>query len=211
MARLERIVVPGLPHHVTHRGNRKQEVFLDDTDRTTYLRILRDRAAKYELRLWVYVLMSNHIHLICVPKTAESLSRAVGKTQGDYASYFNFRHRQVGHVWHSRFRSFVMDQSHLMNATRYVERNPVRAGIVHQAERYSWSSAPGHCGLQSDPLLTADFPLLIEVPDWSVWLRGEESQQTLEQLRQRSARGHPLGNEDFVRALESRLGRRFPT
>ena len=209
MCRSGRVVIAGLPHHVTHRGNRKQEVFVDDSDRQKYLGILKERAAAYNLNLWAYALMSNHIHLICVPEQVESLSRAIGRTEGDYASYYNFRHCQVGQLWHGRFRSSVMDQSHLMNATRYVERNPVRAGMVDHAEDYHWSSAPAHCSLRADPLLASDFPLLREIPDWSAWLQNPESQETLDQLRFRTARGHPIGSRDFVQAIERRVGREF--
>ncbi len=144
MARMRRIVVEGVAHHVTHRGNRKHDIFVDDVDRKAYLQILRDRAKGAGLSVWAYVLMSNHVHLVCVPMRGDSLRKTVGEAHGEYASYFNARHRLVGHLWQGRYHSAALDDAHLYAATRYVERNPVRAGL---------------CGLRLDqrasPLSTA--------------------------------------------------------
>lgn len=163
-----------MPHHVTHRGNRKEGVFLDDIDRRTYLRLLRERCVVFGLKIWAYALMTNHVHLIAVPDTRNSLSFALRAAHGDYAAYFNARHGTVGHAWQGRFKSSVLSDRHLRNAVRYVERNPVSAGMVLQAEDYPWSSAAAHCGSQKDPLLSADLTTVLgEVKDWNAWLRSE--------------------------------------
>ena len=207
MARLPRIVVPGMPHHIRHRGNRRCVVFCDDGDRKTYLRILREQCVKFALRIWAYVLMTNHVHLIAVPSTADSLGAALRNAHGDYAEYFNAKHQQSGHLWGERFKSSVLDESYLWNAIRYVERNPVRAGMVGHAEDYRWSSAPGHCGLREDTMLSSDLPMLGQIPDWAAWLRDEVPVEAMTFLRARTHTGRPCGDEAFLRRIGMQVGR----
>ena len=208
MARLARIVLAGLPHHVTHRGNRKQDIFINDADRRTYLRLLLKYSRARKVRIWAYALMNNHIHLICVPTIRDSLARMLRDVHGDYAFRFNRRHGASGHLWQGRFYSTLLDDAHLVAATRYVERNPVRAGIVERAESYAWSSAAGHCGLRRDPVVARDLPLLAEIPDWREWLHGDELRDGLERLRSRTRTGRPLGSAEFILDVEEQLGRR---
>src|SRR5262245_38091295 len=154
--------------------------------------------------------MPNHVHLIAVPSRQESLHRTVHWVHGQYAEFFNTRYDLVGHLWQGRFRSSVMDEHHLFNGVRYVERNPVRAGIVLRAEEYAWSSAAVRCGLRQDPLISDDLPLLSEINDWSGWLAGVESEEELTRMRDRTERCHPIGSEDFIRRIEREAGLRFP-
>jgi putative transposase len=207
MPRLARIVVPGMPHHVTHRGNRKCVLFWDDADRKTYLRIVLDQLVKVGLRIWAYALMTNHVHFVAVPGEADSLGRFFRNVDGTYADYFNTKYDHVGHLWGERFKSSILDEPYLWNAVRYVERNPVRAGMVDRAEDYAWSSAASHCGLRSDPLLSNDLALLSLVPDWSAWLRLEPTLEETAMLRARTQSGRPCGDEEFLRDIGSRIGR----
>ena len=130
MAKLARIVVAGMPHHITHRGNRKCVLFWDESDRETYLRILLHQIIKVGLRIWAYALMTNHVHFVAVPKAEESLGIFFRNVDGTYADYFNAKYDQVGHLWGERFKSAVLDEPYLWNAVRYVERNPVRASML---------------------------------------------------------------------------------
>ena len=207
MPRLARVVAPGLPHHITHRGNRKCVVFKDDSDRKTYLRIVFDQMVKLALRIWAYTLMTNHVHFVVVPKDEKSLGTFFRNVDGTYADYFNTRYDYVGHLWSERFKSSVLDTRYLVNAVRYVERNPVRAGMVVRAEDYAWSSASAHCGLREDRLLSDDLPLLSQVSDWSAWLEYEESVEDTKLLRSRTQTGRPCGDEAFLRRLSAQLGR----
>jgi putative transposase len=207
MARRARIVVPGLPHHITHRGNRRDAIFLRVEDHKAYLRILRKFAVASLLEIWSYALMPNHVHIIAVPEREESLSEALGAAHGTYAEMFNGVYGKAGHLWEGRFSSYVMDEQHLWNAVRYVERNPVRAGLVGIAEEYRWSSAAAHCGLRNDPLLSSRFPPEEKMKTWSDWLSGIESPKVLHQIRQQTQTGHPCGNKDFLEDLGHRLGR----
>ncbi len=146
MSRVARIVVPGFPHHVTQRGNRRADVFEVDADYEAYLRFLKEYADRRGLAIWAYCLMTNHVHLVVVPEREESLGQALRDTHTVYAMHFNGRTDLSGHVWQGRFFSSPLDETYLWAAVRYVERNPVRAGMVERAEAYRWSSAQAHCG-----------------------------------------------------------------
>jgi putative transposase len=167
MSRVARIVVPGFPHHITQRGNRQMDVFETDDDRLAYLRFLKKYAAQYNLSIYAYCLMTNHIHLVAVPADETALGKALRDAHTVYAMYFNTRTALSGHVWQGRFYSCPLDQQHLWAAVRYVERNPVNAGLVEQAEQYRWSSAATHCGMGADDLLCKDFPPIGVIEDWS--------------------------------------------
>ena len=156
MARLARVVAPGRPHHVTQRGNRRQQTFFSDGDYREYLALLGQWCTEYGVRVWAYCLMPNHVHLILVPPSEDALCRAVGETHRRYTRHVNFREGWRGHLWQGRFASFVMDEPHLLAAARYVERNPVKAKLVRKAENWPWSSAAAHAGGQTDDLVETD-------------------------------------------------------
>ena len=209
MPRPHRITLPGYPHHVTQRGNRKANIFLDDYDRRTYVKMLAKQCIEHFIRIWAYCLMNNHVHLIAVPDHENSLSRALQLVHSSYATYFNLRHSKSGHLWQGRFKSAVMDSAHLWNAVRYVECNPLRAGLVLRAQDFYWSSAAAHCGLRLDPLLSNDLPLLHEIPDWNAWLGEKESEETLKFIRKRTLSGRPCADNSSMREMEIRFGRKL--
>ena len=130
MARLARVVVPGLSYHVTHRGNRRADIFVDDNDRVLYVGLMRDYAAKAGLGVRAWCLMSNHVHFVVVPEREGSLARGIGLAHRRFAAWQNARHGWLGHLWANRYFSTPLDETHLWRAVRYVERNPVRAGLV---------------------------------------------------------------------------------
>ena len=134
MARLARIVVPGVPHHVTQRGNRREALFFEDGDHEIYLDLLAEQTAKAGVAVWAYCLMPNDVHLILVPVKAEELGRAVGETHRRYTNFINARGGWTGHLFQSRFASVVLDDLHLIRAVRYVSMNPVRARLVAARE-----------------------------------------------------------------------------
>ncbi|MBI2685202.1 MAG: transposase [Acidobacteria bacterium] len=146
MPRIARIVVPGIPHHITQRGNNRRQVFFTDRDYSLYFRLLREYAQRFELSIWGYCLMPNHIHLIAVPHLPDSLSRTLGRTHADFARIANIQNDTTGHFWQARYYSCPMDDSHTWSALAYVERNPIRAGLTTTAASYIWSSAKAHLG-----------------------------------------------------------------
>ncbi len=127
MARIARVVVHSYPHHVTQRGNRRQQTFFNNEDYESYLDLMSEWCGKYQVDIWAYCLMPNHIHLIAVPQTKEGSNLAVGEAHRRYTRRINFREGWHGHLWQGRFASFVMEEFHLLACVRYIELNPVRA------------------------------------------------------------------------------------
>ena len=130
MPREARVVVPGFPHHITQRGNDRQDVFFTDDDHGFYLDTLKECSEEHGLRVIGYCLMTNHIHLIAVPVAETSLAKAVGGTHLRYARHVNRLHGRSGHLWQNRFFSCPLEERHYLAALRYVDRNPVRARMV---------------------------------------------------------------------------------
>lgn len=169
MPRAARIVIPGFPHHVIQRGNRSQTVFFSDQDKFDYLSLVKKYGTAHGLTFWAYCLMNNHIHFIVVPETKESLAKGLGEAHYRYTLMINKRENWKGHFWQGRFKSFPMDEAYLYAAVKYVERNPVRAGIVERAEEYPWSSARAHALNYSDRICTRFF-LQDQIRNWSAYL-----------------------------------------
>ena len=204
MARLARIVAVNIPHHVTQRGNARQFLLVSEDERTVYLGLLQKYTKLHQLRLLGYCLMSNHVHLVVIPRKADALARALKQTHGRYASYWNATHRSSGHVWQGRFYSCPLDCSHLWIALRYTELNPVRAGLVAKAESWTWSSAAAHCGSSAgDSLLDMDMWNSRWSGDtWRQYLASAETEAELAAIRQCTHTGRPLGTPEFIHTLE---------
>jgi len=208
MPRIARVVVPGIPHHVTQRGNRGTDVFVDADDRERYLSVISNYARRYGADIWAYCLMTNHVHFVMLPHSPDSLARTLRDTQRSHAVYLNEKLNQRGHLWHGRYFSCALDEGHLWAAVRYVERNPVRAGLVAAAHDHPWSSAAAHCGIRADSLLSADFPPPDVVPDWSDWLADAGADAAaLDTLRTNTRSGRPCGSPSFVERIEAALAR----
>jgi len=208
MARIARVVVPDFPHHITQRGCRRQRTFFSRQDYEYYLGLLKDSRDEAGVHVWAYCLMPNHVHMIIVPETTQSLSRYLGPTHRKYAIEVNRRMRWRGHLWQERFHSFVMDESHLHAAVRYVELNPVRARLCPTAREWRWSSAQAHLSGQDDGLVEVR-PMLDRVSDWQDYLDRDHEGVDDEALRGYGLNGRPAGNADFVSKLEALTGRRL--
>jgi len=208
MARLARIVVPGLPHHVTQRGNRREAIFFEDGDQEIYRDLLAEQSLKAGVEVWAYCLMPNHVHLILVPAAPEALGRAVGEAHRRYTNYINARGRWTGHLFQSRFASVPLDPTHLMRAVRYVSLNPVRARLVARAEDWKWSSVRAHLAGENDSLVTVG-PILGRVTGFREDLLQPKPGEDFGDLRRAEGTGRPLGTADFVSGLEKVLGRKI--
>jgi len=217
MPRGARIVIPGCPHHLTQRGNNRQEVFFVDDDRRVYLRLLAAQSRKHGLKVHGYCLMTNHVHLIATPREQRSLAMALGRTNLFYARYINRLHGRSGHLWQDRFFSCALDEEHYWTALCYVERNPLRAGMVRRAWEHPWSSAAAHCGLASaGGPGTAEAKAILDLGDWTsdakMWmdsLTADQDERMVSQLRISTRTGRPLGGDSFLGQLETLLGRRL--
>jgi len=184
-------------------------VFADDSDRLVYLRLMRQARDNSAASIWAYVLMDNHVHIVAAPQYRDSLSKMIKEAHEAYTRYFNTKYGLVGHAWQNRFKSFSMEWSYCLNAVRYVERNPVRAGLVKKAEHYLWSSAAAHCGLSDDMLLSKDCPLQQEIANWTEWLDIDNEKEVELAIRQHTRLGRPLGSNSFLVRAEIETGRRL--
>jgi putative transposase len=208
MARLARSTLIGYPHHVIQRGYRDQPVFEADADYRRYLDWLLEYTSRYEVDIWAYCLMPNHVHFICVPKADGALARTFNAMHMRYAHYFNGKRAVSGQLWRARFMSCVLDEPSVHEEIRFVETNPVRAGIVSLAGSYPWSSARSHVTGEPDPVLT-DGPFLPRATDWAAYLSSGGDEAVLRRVRERLKTGRPAGDTNFVRGLEEKLGRRL--
>lgn len=206
--RLARVVVPSVPHHVTQRGNRRQRTFLRDSDYALYKQLMATWCSRRQVAVWAYCLMPNHVHLILVPEDPEGLARAVGEAHRRYTLAINTREGWRGYLWQGRFASFPMDPAHLITAVRYVLLNPVRAGLVRKITDWPHSSARAHLVGSRDGLVDPG-PLATRITDWDQLLRLAGSQHELKQFRSHERTGRPMGDNQFVRDLETLLGRRL--
>jgi len=206
MARLARVIAPGLPHHVTQRGNRRLQTFFCDEDYQCYVDLMAQFCKAQQVEIWAYCLMPNHVHLIAVPQSGDGLRRAIGEAHRRYTRMVNFREGWRGHLWQGRFSSFVLDDRYLLTAARYVELNPVRAGLVNSPRQYRWSSAAAHQRGADDALVRVR-PLLQLAPDWRRFLTRVIREEDLKILRAHEHTGRPLGEDAFLESLEQNLGR----
>jgi len=195
MPRRPRIVIPGAPHHITHRGNNGQKIFSKDRHYLKYLDLLCKYCKKYGLVIHGYCLMPNHIHIIGTPKEPTSLARAIGYTHQQYAQYFNYSENRKGHLWESRYFSCPMDEDHFIQALLYVDRNPVRAGLARNIEDYKWSSAGVHMG-HADPaglIVQHEWEAISERYGWDEIIDHEQDPVFINAIRFHTGKGLPLG------------------
>jgi len=206
MARMARLVVPGVPHHVTQRGVRKNDVFFCEDDYELYISLLSEFCNKSGTEIWSYCLMTNHIHLVMVPGSEDGLRASLGEAHRRYTCHINQREQCRGHLWQERFHSFPMDEHHLLSAVRYVELNPLHANIVNHPEDYRWSSARAHLAEQDDKLVKVS-PMLDRVSNWQAYLDSDLDEVTITTLRTHSQTGRPLGDDSFIDKLELYSGK----
>jgi putative transposase len=201
MARLARVVIPGLPHHVTQRGNGRARTFFHDDDYTSYRDLLGAACRAAQVEVWAWCLMPNHVHLILVPADADGLRRALAPAHRRYAGIIHARRKRTGHFWQGRFGAVAMDEEHLAAALRYVSLNPVRARLVARAQDWQWSSARAHLRRRPDGL-TALAPVRERYPDFAKFLDEEPDADLFERLRQAESIGRPLGSATFLDRIE---------
>ncbi len=206
MPRIARVVVPDFPHHVVQRGVRRMDVFFSDRDKEHYLASLVESASKHGLEFLAWCLMSNHVHFVVVPKQERSLAATFGNAHQKYTRAINLREDWRGHLWQERFHSYPLDESHLLAAVRYVELNPVRAGLVAAAEDWSWSSARYHLSLTVRDQLVKDHALYDYVDNWRSYL-GQEDVSLGKGIESHLQTGRPLGTAGFLKKVEELLNR----
>jgi len=205
MVRIARVVAPGIPHHITQRGNRRQQTFFCEEDYRTYLNLMAEWCSKWKVEVWTYCLMPNQVHLIAVPPSKEALTRAIAGAHRRYTYRVNLRKSWTGHLWQGRFSSFPLNEVHLYTAIQYIELNPVRARLVDEPWQYPWSSAAAHLAGCDDRLVRVK-PLLEMFGDWREYLTRDIPEKEFQALRRHERTGRPLGDETFLANLEETLG-----
>ncbi len=216
MARLPRLVVPHQPHHIIQRGNDRQLIFRDTNDYRIFLDWLRAAAKQFKVAIHAYVLMPNHLHLLATPSDQEGLARMMQWVGRFYVPYFNRKYGRVGTLWQGRYKATVIDsERYFITCSRYIELNPVRAGLVSSPAEFPWSSYEHHVGAKPDPLIT-DHPLY-----WALGntpfereaaykdLTGQAlTSEEVSSLVEATLKGWALGSEQFKRTLERQANRR---
>jgi putative transposase len=210
MTRLARITVPGLPHHVTQRGNGRQKVFFSDADYARYRDLLGEQCRAAQVEVWAWCLMPNHVHLLLVPNDEDGLRSALSKTHRIYAGIIHTRENRSGHFWQGRFGSVALDEDHLLNAFLYVALNPVRARLVANAADWPWASTRSYLSGEDDGV-TLRAPLMSRFPDMRGLLENAHVEDTaaFNRLRKAETIGRPLGSTEFLQSLTERFGRTF--
>jgi putative transposase len=216
MARLARNQLPNVPAHVVVRGNDRVAVFRSDGDRIFFHRCLVEAAARYGMKVHAYVFMTNHVHLLASGDNSLAISRTVQMLGRRYVSYFNYLHGRSGTLWEGRFRASPIEtERYLFTCHRYIELNPVRAGMVSSPERFEWSSHRCLAEGKPDDLVTPHemygalagsvgarriaYRALFDVPLDS---------KTVAHIRTCLQKGIALGSAEFCRQLEAESGRR---
>jgi putative transposase len=215
MARVARLVFPDVALHVIQRGNNRNACFAHDSDYLTYLSTLRQLALKHECKVHAYCLMTNHVHLLLTPSSAEACSLLMRDLGRSYVLYFNRRHDRRGTLWEGRFRSCIAESSqYVMACYRYIELNPVRAGMVGDPGSYAWSSHAANVGLRPDPRLEphCEYLALANVASPQAIYRGLFTQPLDEgmvrAIREATNGGYPLASKAFIASRLAPLGLR---
>jgi len=209
MARLPRIVIPGIAHHVTPRGNRREQTFFEDGDYQLYLDLLADASRQAHCEIWSYCLMPNHVHIIIVPSDEDGLWRTFRKVHRHYTGYVNARMRVTGHLWQGRFGSVAMDEAHLVNALRYVALNPVRAQLTERAQDWQWSSTRALMEEKDTDLVTVG-PSLERVGNFASFLDEQfDGDRAYAALRKAERTGRPIGSRQWLEDMQGKIGQRL--
>jgi len=208
MPRISRIVAVDCPHHITQRGVRSMDIFHSDHDRNQYLQFIKEETQRFEADILAWCLMTNHTHFIAVPHAETSFARGFGEAHKRYTRMKNFSDNVRGYLFQGRFGSCVLDERHLLAAVRYVENNPVVAGIAKHAWEYKWSSASYHVGDIKEDILVQGRDLYGLVKDWREYLDERiAGSDDIDNVRKSTRTGRPAGDFDFVNKIEKLTGR----
>jgi putative transposase len=210
MARLPRLDLPGIPQHIVQRGNDRQACFADAADYLRYRQELGEAALRYDCALHAYVLMTNHVHLLTTPREPDGVSRMMQAIGRRYVGSFNARYRRTGTLWEGRFKSALVDsERYALACYRYIELNPVRAGIVTCPREYRWSSHARNAYGTHEPRITPHATYLSlgadDVTRLDAYRRLFASVDTdsIDALRLHTQQQKPWGSERFRQQIEA--------
>ncbi len=216
MARLPRYFVEGQPQHLIQRGNNREPVFAAESDYRFYLDCLQDAADRHGCAIHAYVLMTNHVHLLATPATPESLSKTLQSVGRRYVQYFNYTYERTGTLWEGRYKATVIDsEAYLLTCMRYIELNPVRAGMVGHPSDYPWSSYRANAVGDDNAILTTQLlyrrlgrSAVARQAAYRQLFRAQIGKADLEAIREATNKAWVLGNDRFREKVEALAGRR---
>ena len=215
MPRRARVKCAGVPQHVVQRGNNRSACFFTDEDYRFYLSCLQEGAERYGCDIHAYVLMTNHVHLLLTPETGQSLSGMMRYLGSRYVQYVNYTYRRSGTLWEGRYKSSLIEtEQYLLTCYRYIEQNPVRAGMAAHADDYRWSSYEAHALGRIDQCIK-DHPRYLALGmtaearqiAYQALFQHHMSAETLQAIREAANRGTALGSERFKDEIEAALAR----
>lgn len=210
MPRIARAVAVGFPHHIVQRGNNREKVFFNKKDREKYLSLLKKYADKWGSPILAYCLMSNHVHLLVRPNKEESLHKMMQGVALCHTQYVNRTYKRTGRLWESRYHSCIVDEErYLWVVARYIEQNPIRAGVVKKEEDFPYSSARAHIGGVRDEVLGEELFEEEQRKDYIEFIRVGILEDEVRNIRYSTKTGRPLGSEEFIRKMEKKLERQF--
>lgn len=210
MPRIARVIATHYPHHITQRGNNRTDVFFDDADKIFYLNTLKGYCERYNVEVWAYCLMDNHVHILAVPLEEESLSQCIGRTNLIYTQYVNRRYNRSGRLWQNRFFSSIIDtETYLWSVCRYIEQNPVKSKLARRPQEYKWSSCRANVGGKDDGLVSKDRWLNEKDRDAYKKFLIQKDPETDEKIRRATSTGRPLGSAGFLERIEKVLSRKL--
>ena len=216
MARLPRIVIPGQPQHVIVRGNNHSEIFRADADYSFYLEKLKAACDKHGCQIHAYILMTNHVHLLITPEKEQSLAKTLQMLGRYYVQYYNYSYKRTGTLWEGRYKATLIDsESYLLICMRYIELNPVRAGMVSHPSEYRWSSY--HCNAlgQADELVMPhpEYRRLGKAAEawqaaYRLLFRHHLAERSVNEIRDATNKAWVLGSNRFKQRVQRQLERR---
>lgn len=207
MPRKARLVIAGELFHLTQRGNYRQDIYDEDNDKIQYLKYFEKYSQKYGLDVFAYCLMDNHVHFIVRPIDKESMAKTICRVHQRYSVYYHAKNKKNGHLWQERYYSCLLQGDHVKRAIRYVECNPVRAGIVEKPWQYNFSSTRAHLGKQYKLITLADISEYVDVESWKNYLLEQEREDDISRLRKATMQGLVLGSKKYIKFIEKRAGR----
>lgn len=216
MARLSRYFLEGQPQHVIQRGNNREPIFAAEMDYLFYLGCLQDAVERYGCEIHAFVLMTNHVHLLVTPETEQSLPKILQSVGRRYVQYFNYTYKRTGTLWEGRYKATLIDSEHyLLTCMRYIELNPVRAGMVGHPGDYRWSSYPFNSRGDDNSLVTAHSiyrrlgrSAATRQSAYRQLFRGHLAKEDVDAIREATNKAWVLGNERFQKKIEVLTGRR---
>ena len=217
MARQPRLALPGYPHHVIQRGNNRQPIVLDETDRRMLYSLWLEESQRHKVAVNAYVLLDNHFHMLLTPPSDEAMSLMMQSVGRSYVRYFNKRHNRSGTLWEGRYKSSLIDsEGYLLTCMAYIDLNPVRAGLAESAEDFSWSSYKHLAGQSIDKLVTphalywglGNTPFAREAA-YAEFVAGGLSVATQKALTESALKGRVVGRPDFLTSLEKNTQRQI--